>query len=446
MKLLKILINESRYKEVSQKYRPYIDAEIEASIVSEGSNLNMLTLLLNNDFMNNTKQKYLNFLLKSWYSPKSEWDKISDLNIPGNERNLVNTIKRMNRDGKNKNDFVEQAILILEFFDKNKSKFTYTDINKYGVIWDLYPEYVELKEVAEKKQAEKDFEKLYEDERVLIGIPKTHEASCVYGARTKWCISGKDDFEWRRHTKEGLLYFIIFKKVNPNSHFAKVAVHVKHDGPGDIFASDWWDAVDDRMTNKSKEALRLAIPEEGLNAIIEFQKKFNPKNFMDIIYESIISEEKTQGPIGMNVVTATDNHMVNFDWDLESLEKLQTEKNAMIYTAVNYRFKIEDRYTESGVSNDKPIYKEIGRCFLTFYVSKDLSLDNTFSSDFMFERDPDEINTIPSHTFISVKNNNFSFKHFLNDHIRLIFRKDIDGILERGLKNQGYQEDDTREN
>jgi hypothetical protein len=72
MKLLKILINESRYREASQKYRPYIDAEVEASFESDGSNLNMLTLLLNNDFMYNTKQKYLNFLLKSWYSPKSE--------------------------------------------------------------------------------------------------------------------------------------------------------------------------------------------------------------------------------------------------------------------------------------------------------------------------------------------------------------------------------------
>ena len=72
MKLLKILIKESRYKEASQIYRPYIDAEVEASFESDGSNLNMLALLLNNDFMYNTKQKYLNFLLKSWYSPKSE--------------------------------------------------------------------------------------------------------------------------------------------------------------------------------------------------------------------------------------------------------------------------------------------------------------------------------------------------------------------------------------
>jgi len=45
MKLLKILIKESRYKEASQIYRPYIDAEVEASFESDGSNLNMLTTI-----------------------------------------------------------------------------------------------------------------------------------------------------------------------------------------------------------------------------------------------------------------------------------------------------------------------------------------------------------------------------------------------------------------
>ena len=432
MKLLKILINESRYREASQKYRPYIDAEVEASFESDGSNLNMLTLLLNNDFMYNTKQKYLNFLLKSWYSPKSEWDKISSLNVPGNEKNLATAIKKTNREGKKKNDFVEQAILILEFFDKNKSKFTYTDINKYDVIWDLYPEYVELKEVAEKKQAEKDFEKLYEDERVLIGIPKTYEASCVYGARTKWCTSGKDDFYWRKHIKEGLLYFIIFKKVDPDSHFAKVAIHFKFDNPSPIFEQDWWDAVDDKMSSKSKEALRLAIPEKGLQAIILNQTKSLKPDFINIMYEKIKTEMVNKPVINLGV--ATENKMVYFGWDLEDVRKFETQKINTIDVVINYQYNVKERFiSNDSDENKKPIYSERGRCFIVFKIDKESQHSNTFDTVFDFEADPDERNVIPTIQFKSPQSE-FSFQFYINDHLRVIFNKNIDVILERGLK------------
>ncbi len=433
MKLLKILIKESRYKEASQIYRPYIDAEVEASFESDGSNLNMLTLLLNNDFMYNTKQKYLNFLLKSWYSPKSEWDKISSLNVPGNRKNLATAIKKTNRDGKNKKDFVEQAILILEFFDKNKSKFTYTDINKYDVIWSLYPEYVELKEFAEKKQAEKDFEKLYEDERVLIGIPKTHEASCVYGARTKWCVSAKDPTQWMSYSNKGTLYFIIFKKVNPDSHFAKVAIDFKFDNPSPIFEQDWWDAVDDKMSSKSKEALSLAIPEKGLEAIITNQKNQNPlSDFKEKIYNSLKTEMANETEIVVNI--ATENKMVSFFWNLIDLAKAETQMKHYVTVDINYRYSIHERYIlRPSVDTNKPIYTETGRGLIDFYADKDS--DHYFFSEFEFEKDKSDENVIQSKKFRSAKNIS-SVKNYINEHLRFIFRTNIDEILKRGLKSQ----------
>jgi len=58
-----------------------------------------------------------------------------------------------------------------------------------------------------------EYDKIYEDDKFLLVIPYTHEASCKYGAGTKWCTTGHDEKgqEWfNKHFDSGSLgYFII---------------------------------------------------------------------------------------------------------------------------------------------------------------------------------------------------------------------------------------------
>ena len=58
-----------------------------------------------------------------------------------------------------------------------------------------------------------EYDKIYEDDKFLLVIPYTHEASCKYGAGTKWCTTGRDEKgeEWfNKHFDSGSLgYFII---------------------------------------------------------------------------------------------------------------------------------------------------------------------------------------------------------------------------------------------
>ena len=59
-----------------------------------------------------------------------------------------------------------------------------------------------------------EYEKLYEDDNFLLVIPFTHEASCKYGAGTKWCTTGRDDkgMEWfEKHNRIGALGYLIIK-------------------------------------------------------------------------------------------------------------------------------------------------------------------------------------------------------------------------------------------
>ena len=74
---------------------------------------------------------------------------------------------------------------------------------------------IDKKILIEKfKVGNDEYEKLYEDDNFLLVIPFTHEASCKYGAGTKWCTTGRDDkgMEWfEKHNRIGALGYLIIK-------------------------------------------------------------------------------------------------------------------------------------------------------------------------------------------------------------------------------------------
>lgn len=96
---------------------------------------------------------------------------------------------------------------------------SFKDITQYE-----NPEFIRtLMEIVDSKKSLRDRErelkaqadKLYEDDDVLVIKPKTHAASCYYGANTKWCTSstgGSGYFD--KYKKMGQLYYFIKKKEN----------------------------------------------------------------------------------------------------------------------------------------------------------------------------------------------------------------------------------------
>ena len=86
------------------------------------------------------------------------------------------------------------------------------------------PEFIRtLMEIVDGKKTEREkerelksqAERLYEDDDVLVIRPKSHAASCYYGANTKWCTasSGSSGY-FEKYIKTGLLYYFIKKKEN----------------------------------------------------------------------------------------------------------------------------------------------------------------------------------------------------------------------------------------
>jgi hypothetical protein len=93
------------------------------------------------------------------------------------------------------------------------------DINLYdnvGFLMELMKVVDDRKTEGEmEREAKSQSEKLYEDDEVLVVKPKSHAASCYYGANTRWCTATKDNsLYFNRYSVNGNLYYFINKKDN----------------------------------------------------------------------------------------------------------------------------------------------------------------------------------------------------------------------------------------
>ena len=93
------------------------------------------------------------------------------------------------------------------------------DINQYE-----NPQFIKkLMNTIDSKKSQREIEreiktqadKIYEDADVLVVRPKSHAASCYYGANTKWCTTqtGNPGY-FEKYSRDGNLYYFLNKKTN----------------------------------------------------------------------------------------------------------------------------------------------------------------------------------------------------------------------------------------
>lgn len=137
---------------------------------------------------------------------------------------------------------------------------------------------------AKIKVSSSEYKKLYENDKLVVVKPLTHQASCKYGSNTQWCIAARIPDYWDRYTKKtnqyagrnwmepktkkpsnfipkSILYFIIQKNEPQTNPFSKVAL--QYDPNKSEFGSSnvksptgWdienniivWDATDKKTT------------------------------------------------------------------------------------------------------------------------------------------------------------------------------------------------------
>ena len=174
----------------------------------------------------------------------------------------------------------QELMEMVKFFHQQQNMFIEKDINRHNLVT-LDREIDDVKEKLlqkeKKKQAKKQSIRLYEDDRWLVISPKSWEASCYYGAGTKWCITMKDNSTyWNRYSRNASFFFIIDKTKPQDDPLYKVAYRrIGRKGRYEL-----WNAPDHEIA-QSHEGQRYfqELPEELKNRVdIQHLKDFPLSN------------------------------------------------------------------------------------------------------------------------------------------------------------------------
>ena len=217
MKLLQILLQEGRKEDLRKKYTEKFKEYPET-----------LDFILGISDLADTNFKYADFVLKNTH-PNSSPEEVED---------IIDLVKE---------------------FDRFQQSLDVKDINKYDL--EGLKLTIDKHREMSKSQQKKSFDtsgakKLFEDKNILIVKPLTYEASCKYGAGTRWCttMAGQPSY-FESHTKEDQgLYYIILKNFNKDNKFYKIAIHMTPN------VETWYDSTDERMSDREKEVFNLGAP------------------------------------------------------------------------------------------------------------------------------------------------------------------------------------------
>ena len=153
-------------------------------------------------------------------------------------------------------------------------------IDSYKTVEDLYKIVDAAKQLESRKevatQAKSGANKIYEDERWLVVRPDTRDASCYYGAGTKWCTAMKNAEHFDNYNKKGRLYYLIDKSRDLGRYY-KVALYKEFaaGGRNEYWnVGEWYDELDDRLTSDMLEVIVALLPEKlGSRILQDFRKE-----------------------------------------------------------------------------------------------------------------------------------------------------------------------------
>jgi len=145
---------------------------------------------------------------------------------------------------------LKEILMAVSKFDNQSQRLQIKDLNQYNDIDQLFDALKKVGETARRTvDITDDVEKVYEDNRFVVVSPKTHTASCYYGAGTKWCTASKStDSHFSTYKGSGELYYIIDKTLPTSNPYYKVALNKKIAG----HVEDFWDVQDKPITDTTK--------------------------------------------------------------------------------------------------------------------------------------------------------------------------------------------------
>tara|TARA_R110001583_G_scaffold78667_3_gene213110 strand:- start:8661 stop:10472 length:1812 start_codon:yes stop_codon:yes gene_type:complete len=226
---------ENRVSQVKEKYD--IPAEVWENMVFGSA------AIANN-------QKYLDWIARVWKERVS----------------TPEYVETQAREGHIWSGVLNGTLSTIEEFDRVRANLKKRDLYQYRnrqEVIDALEDY-KLEKVRNIK-THKESEVVYEDDRFKVVVPKSHTASCYYGAGTKWCTASKDnDSHFRSYDKSGKLFYILDKSAPTSDKYYKVALNKTYKG-----TDTYYDAVDDSISD-SMEIEKIISNPKLMNTINDY--------------------------------------------------------------------------------------------------------------------------------------------------------------------------------
>ena len=191
-------------------------------------------------------------------------------------------------------DEIEDAVELVKDFEQYSNNLQIKDINQYRSFQHLEDalENViqDFKGKQEDRDASKNIDRVFENDKFLVIKPKTEQASCKYGSNTKWCVTSKGSGHFGRYTAGGQsLYFIINKAKSTNKNYSKVAIHFN-----DVGELRYWDAQDSPMSQREIDVFEYAFPEmiEAIKTDYKIHAGSKTEKLLSQIFDSMGENSK----------------------------------------------------------------------------------------------------------------------------------------------------------
>ena len=202
-----------------------------------------------------------------------------------------------------------------------------------------------------KASAGEDFDKIWENDDMLIVVPKSHVGACKFGQGTKWCTASKIHNYFDSYYKKGILYRVLqkndnYKELFSNFHMgnkrsnynienlSKVSINLSRK-QNDMSMVD---KVDIYFRDEPTLEFLNSLPSEGYKAIKNYQS-LNEQNIKTIIREEINDFDwirDVKPPILQLIDVATVNHdNINVTWDNGNFENIEDVNGHEYFTEDN---------------------------------------------------------------------------------------------------------------
>jgi hypothetical protein len=208
-----------------------------------------------------------------------------------------------------------------------------------------------------KKSKSKEADIVFENPKWLVVIPRTEEASCKWGAYTKWCTTGKENNLFSSYKqREITLYYIISSERQDDDPHSKIAVAVYKDGQKECFdrfdeSMEFDDILDltgiDEEIFKSDSTELSDYEKYGLD---ESKITHNPDGSIDYDGDVDLSDKDLEKlPFNFRKVT---RHFNCSDNKLTSLEGAPKEVGGGFYCSINRLTSLNGAPKEVGMDFD----------------------------------------------------------------------------------------------